>query len=162
MAGILKRIWRMMNGDLLGREEVVEKDHPDLGPMVYFGRKGQSDGYWEVELEHPSLAEKFSVILPASKSGPELAQVEFVRSTVRDLDGLFSLCRSSFQAELPKWTKEPWPEDWKSAFVLDGLEVPGRGERRGRWHVCYFAKPANHFFTAHFENGAVREVVVDG
>ena len=130
--------------------------------MVYFGRKGQAGGYWEAELAHPSLAKKFSVILPAPTSGPKAAQVEFVRSTVDDLEGLFSLCRDSFRAELPKWSKAPWPEDWKAAFVLDGLEIPANGDRSGKWSACYFAKPANHFFTAHFENGAVTEVVVDG
>ena len=37
MTSLLKRVWRMLNGDLLGREQVVEQDHPDLGPIVYFG-----------------------------------------------------------------------------------------------------------------------------
>src|SRR5262245_37672878 len=110
MAGLLKRIFRFLNGDIFGREEVLEKEHPDLGRMVYFGRKGQAGGDWEVELGHPSLVKTFSAILPAPKSGPRPAQVEFVRSTLRDLDGLFSLCRDSFQAELPKWSKAPWPE----------------------------------------------------
>jgi len=112
MPGLLKRIWRAMNGDLLGREEVIEKDHPHLGHIVYFGRKGKAGGYWEAEIAHPSLAKKtFSVILPGSKAGPETAQIEFVRSTVSDLDALFELCRASFQKEYRNWTKAAWPQE---------------------------------------------------
>jgi hypothetical protein len=94
MTSFLKRIWRAMNGDLLGREEVVEKEHPGLGSIVYFGRKGEG-GYWEAELEHPSLSKKFSVTLPGSQAGPEAAAVDFALSTVRDLDALFERCRAS-------------------------------------------------------------------
>jgi len=46
--------------------------------------------------------------------------------------------------------------------VLDGFEVPEGGERNNKWHVCYFAQPTNHYFTAHFENGRVSQVVIDG
>jgi hypothetical protein len=98
------------------------------------------------------------VTLPGTQTGPEAAAVDFALSTVRDLDALFERCRPSFQHEYPKWTKSPWPDDWKAAFVLDGLGVNGDGLR----DVCYFVKPANHYFTASFENGAVTGVVVDG
>ena len=157
MTSLLKRVWRMLNGDLLGREQVIELDHPDLGPIVYFGHKGQG-GHWEAELGHPAQPEKFSITLPGPVSGPDPAQAALARSTARDLDALFERCRASFQQEFPKWSRSPWPEGWKAAFVLDGLGFEGGG----RWSACWFVRPANHYFTARFENGVVSEVVVDG
>lgn len=47
--GLLRKLWQLANGDLLGREEVRESVHPYFGQVIYFGRKGQ-DGYWEAEL----------------------------------------------------------------------------------------------------------------
>lgn len=157
MTSLLTRIFRFLNRDLSGREQVIEQEHPDLGRIVYFGRKGKG-GYWEAELAHPAQAKKFSVTLPGPRTGPDPARVEFARSTARDLDALFERCRAAFQQEFPKWSRSPWPENWKAAFELDGLGI----ERGGKWSACWFVKPANHYFIAHFENGVLSEVVVDG
>ena len=63
---------------------------------------------------------------------------------------------------IPKWTKEPFPSDWRLSFTLDGFSVPRHGDVDGKWDVCYFAAPTGHFFTAQFDGGRVTRVVVDG
>jgi hypothetical protein len=162
MAGLLKRLWQAMNGDLLGREQQLDRVHAELGAITYVGSDEKRGGYWEAELTHPKLKHKFSVLLPGTTRGPGPSQVAFVRATLQDLDELYTRCETALRAEYPKWTKLAWPADWKRAFILDNLEAPREGDRTGKWQVCFFAEPAKHYFTVHFENGDVREVIVDG
>jgi hypothetical protein len=160
MSGLLKNIWNAMNGDLLGREEHLEKEHAELGTLFFVGAKGR--GHWEAEIKHPTLPHKFSILLPGTTRGPEPSQVAFVRATLSDLDELFLRCEEAIRAEYPKWSKQPWPAKWREVFVIDSIQVPKTGDRTTAWHACYFAKSANRYFTVHFANGEVRELVVDG
>lgn len=161
MANLAKKIFQFLNTNLFGDEKTTESEHPFFGRMVYFEHKNKG-GYWEAELGHPTLRKKFSVIIPVEKHGLDEKHIEFCRTHLEDLDGLFAVCRSAFEAEYKKWTKSPFPTNWREGFVLDGIEVPGNGENVGKWNVCYFSEDANHYFTAYFDNGKVIKVIVDG
>jgi hypothetical protein len=156
---ILRKLWQFANGDLLGREEVVESEHPYFGKVVYFGRKGEG-GYWEAEfLSEPKA---FSVIIPAQKAEPLDPYVELCQTLTNAPEKLFAACRPAFEAEFTKWSKAPFPRDWKEGFVLDGITLPDQADRNREWSVCYFVPAARRYFTAQFKSGAVAGVTVDG
>jgi hypothetical protein len=162
MAGILKRIFRFLNRDFTGKTWERETTHPYFGQMVFFGHRDPAKCYWEAELSHSDLEKKVGVTLKGAPSGPEPSEEAFCRQVMSDLDTLFARCRDAFRAEFPKWTKDPFPSDWRQSFSLDGFSVPRHGDIDGKWDVCYFAKPAGHFFTAQLDGGHVARVVVDG
>ena len=158
---LLSKLWQFVNKDLTGREEVLESSHPYFGKVIFFGRKGYR-GYWEAELAHPDLTKKFSVLIPTGKDGAMEPYANFTSSLLKDLDGLFARCKPEFMFEYQKWSNEPFPPDWRRSFVLDGITLPEETDEIEEWSVCYFVEPANHYFTAVFQGGKVREVIVDG
>ena len=156
---LFQKLWQLANGDLLGREEVFEAEHPYFGKVVYFGRKGES-GYWEAEIY--SEPKGFSVIIPATRAEPLDPYEALCRSLTNDLGELFARCKPAFEAEFMKWSKEPFPSDWRKEFVLDGITLPDGADQNGEWSVCYFVPATKHYFTAQFKSGSVSQVIVDG
>jgi len=139
-----------------GRKRAV-LDHP------YFGRITFMPGeYWEAELVVPGLPEKVGVTAPAPESGPTEAQVAFCRGLLADLDALFERCRPLFEGDFEQWTGKSFPQDWREEFSLVGLGLPTRGDEAEPWDAGYFVDAANHYFTAHFEQGLPSYLTVDG
>ncbi len=159
--GMLRRVWELLNRDLIGGDFTRRSTHPYFGEITYLGSRVPATNYWEAELR---LAEgpAFSVILPDSPDGPGSAEVVFCQSILGDLDGLFDRCRAAFALEYAAWTDRPFPSKWQGTFVLDGISVPEAGDPDGEWHVCYFVEPIGHYFTAEFANGQLQRVVADG
>jgi hypothetical protein len=162
MAGLLQKLFRLLNRDLTGRTWQREVTHPYFGPMLQFGHVDSAKNYWEAELTHPTLTEKFSVTLKGTSEGPEPSEELFCRTILADPDKLFLKCRDAFQHEFPTRAKGPFPSDWRKVFVLDGLFVPLHGDANAVWDICYFVKPAGRYFTAKFESDRVVQVLVDG
>jgi hypothetical protein len=48
------------------------------------------------------------------------------------------------------------------ACALVGLGLPEERDETRPWDVGYFVAAANHFFTAHFEDGRPSYLTVDG
>ena len=119
-------------------------------------------GYWEGELTLPGEPEKIGLTVPASEEGPSEAQVELCKRLLGDLDALFARCRPVFEGDFETWAQISFPSDWRAAFVLVGLGLPEDGDEQRPWDVTYFVHPANHYFTAYFENGSASYLTVDG
>ena len=132
-------------------------DHPYFGRMTFM-----PGAYWEAELVVPCLPEKLGLTVPAPESGPTEAQVELCRSLLVDLDALFERCRPLFEGEFEQWAEKPFPAAWREEFSLVGLGLPARGDELEPWDVGYFVDAANHYFTAHFEQGRPSYLTVDG
>ena len=162
MADFLRNLFRVLNRDLTGETWEREMRHPYFGPMVYFGHREPEKSYWEAELSVHGHPKTFSVTMRGTPDGPEPSEESFCQATVGDLEALFSKCRDAFLGEYPHWTREPFPSDWKQAFVLDGFSVPTNGDSTASWDVCYLAVPTGHYFIAEFEAGRVVRVRVDG
>ncbi|MGY8811628.1 MAG: hypothetical protein ACKVK5_11415 [Pseudomonadales bacterium] len=158
---LLRKLWQLANGDLLGRKEVRESVHPYFRQVVYFGRKEQ-DGYWEAELSSPTQREKFSVIIPAKKEECLDPYAALCKALTADMAELFALCKEAFEFEYAEWTKDPFPADPTNGFLLDGITLPDAADEKNAWSLCYFVPAAKHYFTAHFAEGAVFKVEVDG
>jgi hypothetical protein len=132
-------------------------DHP------YFGRLTFMPGdYWEGELDVPDSPEPVGLVVPAPDTGPDDAQAALCRELLADQDALFERCRPLFEGDFETWTKRPFPTAWREEFVLTGLGLPARGDEREPWDVGYFVDAANHYFTAHFEQGRPSYLTVDG
>lgn len=156
---LLRKLWQFVNSDLLGREEVVESEHPYFGKVVYFGRKGEG-GYWEAEFHSSSKA--FSVIIPAQKTELLDPYITLCQNLTNDQESLFARCRPAFETEFAKWSKDPFPSNWREGFVLNGITLPDHADPTNEWSVCYFVPAARHYFTAQFKSGAISGVIVDG
>jgi hypothetical protein len=157
---LLRKLWQLANGDLLGREEVLESVHPYFGEVVYFGRKSQ-DGYWEAELSSPTQKDKFSVIIPAQKEETLDSYAALCQALTSDMAELFARCKVAFEIEFAEWTKDPFPTEPTSGFLLDGITLPEAADEKSAWSLCYFVPAAKRYFTAHFADGAVVKVEVD-
>ena len=132
-------------------------DHP------YFGRLTFMPGeYWEGELGVPGAPEPVGLVVPAPATGPQAAQADFCRELLADQDALFERCRPLFEGDFETWAEKPFPAEWRDDFTLTGLGLPARGDEREPWDVGYFVDAANHYFTAHFEQGRPRYLTVDG
>lgn len=158
---LLSNLWQFINKDLAGREEVLESTHSHFGKVIFFGRKGQ-EGYWEAELPKPGSDDMFSIIIPAAKEEPLEPYAHLASALTADLDELFARCRQAFSAEWAHWCERPFPTNWRGSFELDGIILPAQANESNEWSVCYFATPANRYFTAVLRDRKVHEVVVDG
>lgn len=123
MAGLLGKLLRFLNKDLSGRTWDYELSHPHFENLVYFGGKDQSKCYWEAELSLRDLQEKINVTMKGTAEGPQISEEAFCRRTLSDLDGLFQTCRKALKLEYRKWTKTPFPMNWKGTFILDGISI---------------------------------------
>jgi len=132
-------------------------DHPYFGRLTYMAGE-----YWVGELPRAGLPERVGLVVPAPPTGPDEAQVMFCRGLLDDLDALFERCRPLFEPDFEEWAEEPFPTEWSEDFVLTGLGLPARGDEREPWDVGYFVEAANHYFTAHFEQGRPSYLTVDG
>lgn len=158
---MLSKLWQFINRDLAGREEVLESTHFYFGKVIYFGKKGQ-EGYWEAELPKPGSDDKFSIIIPAAKEASLDPYARLAAVLTADMDGLLAKCRHAFAAEWPHWCDGPFPAHWRESFELDGISLPAQADESNEWSICYFVKPANHYFTAVLMGSTVHEVIVDG
>ena len=132
-------------------------DHP------YFGRLTFMPGdYWEGELDVPGSPEPVGLVVPAPATGPDDAQADFCRALLADQDALFERCRPLFEGDFETWAEKPFPSAWRDDFALTGPGLPARGDEREPWDVGYFVDAANHYFTAHFEQGRPSYLTVDG
>jgi hypothetical protein len=156
-------LFKLLNRDLTGSTWQEEHAHPYFENLIYFGSKKAGQSYWEAEVP---LArgdnERVGVTMTGERTGPTEAEVTFCQSVAWDLDALFERCREAFAHEFQEWTKEPMPEDWRTAFQLVGFEIPVGGNPLNKWEVCYFVEATGHYFTAVFENGTVLHVAVNG
>ena len=155
---VLKKIWQTVNRDLTGREFEVQEEHPFFGTVTFFG--DVQGGYWEAELAHPDRADRFSIIIPCGRNDSLDPYAEFCAQVTSNLDALFAPCsprletayRKRFQTE--NTTTNP-------TFALDHLTLPKGADGNAEWSVCYGALDTSNYFTVYFENGQVREVVVN-
>ena len=121
-----------------------------------------SEDLWEGELTVPGSPEKLGLVIPARETGPSERHVALCRALLDDLDGLFERCRPVFAADFEVWAGKALPSDWRTDFALVGLGLPSDGDETQPWDVCYFVDAANHYFTAHFEDGRASYLTVDG
>jgi hypothetical protein len=140
---------------LFGRRPLL--DHPYFGRLTFM--RGE---YWEGELEVPGSPEPVGLVVPAPAAGPDEAQAEFCRNLLADQDALFERCRPLVEDEFERWAEKPFPAAWRDEFTLTGLGLPARGDEREPWDVGYFVDAANHYFTAHAEQGRPSYLTVDG
>jgi|PlaIllAssembly_1097288.scaffolds.fasta_scaffold1044359_2 hypothetical protein len=61
-----------------------------------------------------------------------------------------------------EWAGSSMPTNWREAFQLDGFSVPENCDESNEWEVCYFVRPAGHYFRAIFQGGKPFEIVVVG
>jgi hypothetical protein len=132
-------------------------DHPYFGRLTFM-----FDHYWEGELVVADVPEKVGLVIPAPATGPTEAQAAFCRRLLDDLDALFERCRPLFEPDFEEWAEKPFPAAWRDDFSLVGLGLPARGDEQEPWDVGYFVDAANHYFTAHFEQGRPSYLTVDG
>ena len=132
-------------------------DHPYFGRLIFMAGE-----YWEGELDVPGAPERVGLVVPAPETGPTGKQVAFCRSLLEDLDTLFERCRPVLEGRFEEWTQKRFPDAWRDEFSLTGLGLPARGDETEPWDVGYFVDAANHYFTAHFEDGKPSYLTVDG
>lgn len=160
---LLQSLASLLTRDLTGRTWTREQEHSYFGKLTYFGSKNPTDCYWEAELPLSGATdEQIGITMAGTQDGPTLEEQHFCKVAISDMDGLFAKCRSAFEVEFQQRTQTPIPQDWRMAFKLDGFQVPSRGDPDEPWEVCYFVAPAKHYFTAVFERGEVKHVLVDG
>jgi hypothetical protein len=152
----------LLTKDLTGRTRTREVDHPYFGRIIRFCGKDASRNYWEAEFATPELPGPVSVTFTGSENGPEDNEVAFCRAALGDLDLLFERCRPAFAPEFEKRTRSKLPQNWQSAFRLDGFGVPRDGDPANDWDVCYFVEPVGRYFSAYFQRGVIARVLVDG
>jgi hypothetical protein len=156
-------LFNLLNRDLTGKTWQEDHAHPYFEKLIYFGAKKSGQSYWEAEAPMPGERnERVAVTMTGERAGPTEAEVSFCQSIAGDLDALFERCCEAFALEFQKLAKQPMPDDWRTAFQLDGFEIPIDGNPLNKWEVCYFVEAASHYFTAVFVNGKVLHVVVDG
>lgn len=159
---VLNRIFQLLNRDLTGRTWTEERSHPYFKSLVYFGSKTSGHSYWEGEVTVPSTGESIVATMKCTKQGPSDQEVAFCRWVVSDLDSIFETCRAVIEPEYLKWAKNDLPDDWRSEFKLEGLQVPVGGDKCLDWGITYFVLRAGHWFTISLERGAPVHVSVDG
>ena len=162
MSGLLNSLGKLLTRDLTGRTWQREASHPYFTNLIYFGSKDEQACYWEAEVQTSDEARRVGVTMKGTPAGPTAAEEQFCRAALADLDALFEKCRSAFQTEFVKWTKQPMPADWRGTFKLDGFQIPINGDALSDWELCYFVEPAGHYFTAVFDKDRVKHVAVDG
>ncbi len=157
MPGILKRIWHMMNADLLRREEHRQLLHPVFGMIHYFGRRGEVDNYWEVEYTPSGFSHPTTVIIP-SNGDPPTADLALTQSLLLDVDGLTARCRRAIIEHSQPRVDATHIDDLR--FV--GLELPRHAVLAGPWTVTHCAVAKDHWFTVEFVGEEARGVEVSG
>ena len=162
MSDLFSKILGVLNADLSRHTWHRNVPHPYFESLTYFGHEDPTRCYWEAEIADPELSEKISITMQGTEEGPTPSEQEFCQRTISDLDGLFAKCRSAFEPEFISWAEQPFPAEWRKAFLLVGFSVPPQGDASQPWEVTYFVEPANHYFTAEFESDRVVRVVIDG
>lgn len=162
MRSIARSIFDFLNRDLSGKTWERRESHPYFGEMIYFGSKDSGNCYWEAEVVVPGQSKTAGITMRGTSAGPTQSEETFCRAALSDVDALFRNCVEVFEPEFIKWAKQPFPSDWRQAFILDGFDVPADGKSTEPWGLCYFVEPAGHYFTAQFVDGKVSNVLVDG
>lgn len=138
------------------------REHPWFGTMTRFRTRDGSKSWWEAELPIAEPPGKVSITLEGGPDGPGEAEEAFCRRTVADFDDIFERCRPALDPVFREWAAAPMPADWREAFGIDGFSVPPGGDPDGEWEMTWFVDRANHWFTAVFDGGVVKDVYVDG
>ena len=119
--------------------------------------------YWEVEAEVGGRF--FTVAIETTgDQEPSQAQAEFFKRFSDDPNLAFSRASALLVPEYVKWVCEPFPVNWRDAFVFTAMSVPLGGDERNPWDLSFecLKDRGGHLFTCTFENGQPIELQVDG
>lgn len=150
------------------RREPVHRTvpHPRLGEFRFVGWRtppdGPVSGFWEVT--PPGFTWRIIVDLATDGDGaPEAKDVAWLEAFLADLDGFYARIRPALAAEYAHWVGGSPPDDWRAAFRLDDVELPGGAdEDPAVWHVSYWCEGAQHWFNVRLRGDEVIDVVVEG
>jgi hypothetical protein len=148
--------------DRLGREVRRTLRHPVFGEMQYVGRRGETDGYWEIEYTPAGFAHPVSVSIPSAGEPPTAADVSRVHEVLADLDGLFARARGAIADEYTQWTKTPLPRDWRTVLRFEDVALPPADAPDAEWEVTYWCEPAQHWLIVQLRGGRVTGAHMDG
>jgi hypothetical protein len=163
---LLTRLLRLLDLDTGWREVRRTVPHPVFGELRFVGRRTRPDGpvngLWEVT--PPGFARRVTVGFPMPDDGtPTAEDLAWLEEFFRDLDGFFERIRPAVAEEYAHWVGEPLPADWRAAFRLDDVELPGADDEDPEaWQVTYWCEGAQHWFVVDLRGAAVIRVEVDG
>src|SRR5262245_51110271 len=99
MTGLLKALGKLLTRDLTGQTWTRESDHPYFLNLLYFGSRDPTKCYWEAEVQLPAGQSRIGVTMIGTPDGPTVAEEQFCKTALSDLDSLFNKCRSAFEPE---------------------------------------------------------------
>lgn len=153
---LLARVTRTLSG------ETRTMEHPYFGHMTYFVFEDPVKRFWEAQLEVPGSSAEVTVLLAGTPEGPTIAEEQFCRHTLSDVDALFERCRDAFREPYREWTGSEMPAEWRTSFAFEGFDVPANGDPAGEWLINFFVEEAGHTFVAVVTGDQVRDVRVEG
>lgn len=145
---------------ILGRHKRQES-HPVFGRLLLF--TGKRGSYWEAE---PLLrGDPVSVSIEiAGEELPSEAQTVFYERLTADPNVVFEKAAPLLVPEYEKWARQPFPNNWQTAFKFVGLSIPVRGSELNLWELSFdcLTDRAGHMFTCYFIDGKPSHITIDG
>ena len=162
----MKRLRRLLG--LAPRREPVHRSflHPPLGELRFVGTRESADGrvsgYWEVT--PAGLPRAVSLDLETTADGsPAAGDLAWLEAFFGSLDAFYTRIRPSLAAEYEHWVGGTPPTNWRAAFRLDSLNLPGwDDEDLEAWEVSYWCERAQHWFVIGLRGNDVLRVDVEG
>jgi hypothetical protein len=136
-------------------------EHPVLGEALLIEAKLGS--YWEIETEVAGKPFTLTVETVHNQE-PTEQQVDFFRRFSEHPEQAFAKAKILLVPKFEKWTRSPFPENWRDAFEFVGMSVPLGGDEHNPWDLSFecLKNRERHLFTCSFEQGEPRYVQVDG
>ena len=140
--------------------------HPRLVELRFEGSRvlpdGPVTGDWVVTT--PGFARHVSVDLVTGSDGaPMPEELAWLEAFFADLDGFYAHIRPALTAEYEHWVGGAPPADWRTAFRLDWVRLPGDDvDDPAAWKVHYWCEGAAHWFVIWLSDREVTDVIVEG
>jgi len=145
---------------ILGRHKRQES-HPVFGCLLL--STGKHGSYWEAEplLRGDSISVSIEI---AGEELPSEAQTLFYERLTANPDVVFAKAAPLLVPEYEKWSRRPFPDNWRTAFKFVGMSIPVAGLELNPWELSFdcLTDRAGHMFTCYFIDGGPSHVTIDG